>query len=167
MKLDLIIISVVMVLLVFFPFYLLPLMQLRGNKKISQLFRKEAEKLDLNPDIKESWNLNMIGLDSQTQKLLVIQNHEEVKIHHYDLKEVKHIELLISQIPVVKNGKTENILKCIDFEFTYYTSEEKEILNMYDYDLNTYQDLEVKNAEKLFKHLKGLVMAHPVIKRTA
>ena len=167
MKLDLIIISVVLVLLVFFPFYLLPLMQLRGNKKISQLFKKEAARHNLNPDIKESWNLNMIGLDSLAQKLLVIKNYEDVQVHHFDLKEVKHVELLISHVPVVKNGKTENILERIDIEFTYYAREEKEILNLYDYDLNTFQDYEVKNAEKLHKHLKGLIMAHPVIKRTA
>src|SRR5690606_28456928 len=167
MKTDLIIISVVMVLLVFLPFYLLPILQLRGNKKISQLFKKEAAKLNLNLDIKVSWNLNTIGIDSAAQKLLVVQNHEEVKIHHFNLKEVKQTELLVLNIPVVKNGKTENILQRVDIEFSFYTMEEKEPLCLYDYDLNTYQDYEVKNAEKLHKHLQRLVMAHPVIKRTA
>src|SRR5690606_42099194 len=107
MKTDLIIISVVMVLLVFLPFYLLPILKLRGNKKHSQLFKKEAAKLNLNLDIKVSWNLNTIGIDSAAQKLLVVLNHEEEKIHHLKLKEVKHTELLVLIILVVKNAKTE------------------------------------------------------------
>lgn len=167
MKIELIIISVVMVLLVFLPFYLLPLLQMRGNKKISQLFKKEAARHNLKFDIKDSWNLNITGIDSAAQKLLIVQNYEEVRIHHFDLKEVKHTELLVSNVPVVKNGKTENILERVDIEFSFYTKEEKEILNLYDYDLNTYQDFEVKNAEKLHKQLQQMVMAHPVIKRTA
>jgi len=167
MKIDLIIISAVMVLLVFLPFYLLPVLQMRGSKKISQLFKKEAAKLNLNVDIKESWNLNLIGIDSAAQKLLVFQNHDEVNIQHFDLKEVKQTELLVLYIPVEKNGRTENILQRIDIEFSFYTKEEKEILSLYDYDLNTYQDYEVKHAEKLHQHLQRLVMSHPVIKRTA
>lgn len=167
MKIDLIIISVVMVLLVFLPFYLLPILQHKGNKKISQIVKNEIAKLKLNLDIKESWNLNIIGIDSSAQKLLVVQSHEEVKVQHFDLREVKHTELLVSTIPVVKNGKTENILQRVEIEFSFYTKEEKEILSLYDYDLNTYQDFEVKNAEKLNKNLQRLVIAHPVIKRTA
>lgn len=167
MKTELIIISVVLVLLVFLPFYLLPILQLRGNKKISQLFKKEAAKLNLNLDIKESWNLNLIGIDSAAQKLLVVQNHEEVLIRHFDLKEVKQTVLHVLNIPVVKNGKTENILQRVDIEFSFYTKDEKETLSLYDYDLNTYQNYEVKNAENIHKHLQRLVMAHPVIKRTA
>ena len=167
MKIDLIIISVVMVLLVFLPFYLLPLMQLRGNKKMSNMFKNESNRHNLKLDIKECWNLNMVGIDSAAQKLLVVQSYEEVKIHLFDLKTVKQTELLVSNIPVVKNGKTENILQRVDIVFSFYTKEEKEILSLYDYDLNTYQDFEVKNAEKLQIHLQRLVISHPVIKRTA
>lgn len=167
MKTELIIISVAMVLLVFLPFYLLPILQLRGNKKSSQLFKKEVAKYKLNLDIKESWNLNTIGIDSAAQKLLVFQAQEEVKMHYYDLKEVKHSELMVFTIPVVKNGKAENVLQRIDIEFTFYTKNEKEVLSLYDYDLNTYQDFEVKNAEKLHKNIQQLILSHPVIKRTA
>lgn len=109
----------------------------------------------------------MVGIDSAAQKLLVVQSYEEVKIHLFDLKTVKQTELLVSNIPVVKNGKTENILQRVDIVFSFYTKEEKEILSLYDYDLNTYQDFEVKNAEKLQIHLQRLVISHPVIKRTA
>lgn len=156
-----------MVLLVFLPFYLLPILQHRGNKKNSQVFKNESAKLKLSLDVKESWNLNLIGIDSAAQKLLVVQTHEEIKVYHYDLKEVKHTDLVISTNPVVKNGKTENILGRIDIEFSFYTREQKEHLTLYDYDLNTYQDYEVKNAEKLHKKLQQLILAHPVIKRTA
>lgn len=167
MKTDLIIISIVMVLLVFLPFYLLPILQLRGNKKISQLFKAEAARFNLNIDIRESWNLNITGIDSAAQRLLVLQTQEEIKVHHFDLKEVKHTELLVSSIPFMKNGKTENLLQRVDIIFSYYSNEERKVLCLYDYDLNTYQEFEVKNAEKLNKNLQRLIMAHPVIKRTA
>lgn len=167
MKTILIIISIVMVLLVFLPFYLLPILQLRGNKRNSQIFKKQTSKFNLNIDVKSSWNLNITGIDSAAQKLLVIQTHEEVQVRYFDLKEVKHTELLISTIPVIKNERTENILQRVEFEFSFYTKEDKEILCLYDYDLNTYQDFEVKNAGILHKHVQQLVMAHPVIKRTA
>ena len=156
-----------MVLLVFLPFYLLPLMQLRGNKKMSNMFKNESNRHNLKLDIKESWNLNLIGIDTVAQKLLVLQNYEEVKITHFNLKEVKSSELLVSSIPVIKNGKTENMLQRVDIEFSFYTKEEKEVLSLYDYDLNTYQDFEVKNAEKLHKNIQQLILSHPVIKRTA
>lgn len=167
MKTELIIISVVMVLLVFLPFYLLPWLQLKGGKKAVQIFKKEAARYNLNLDIKESWNLNLTGLDTAAQKLLVVQIHEDLKVLYFDLKEVKHTELHISTIPVIKSGRTENILQRVDLEFSFYTREDKELLCLYDYDINTYQDYEVKNAEKLHKHLQKVVMAHPVIKKTA
>lgn len=167
METSLVIISIVMVILVFLPFYLLPLLQLRGNTKNSQIFKKEAAKLNLNLDIKSSWNLNITGIDSAAQKLLVVQTYEEVKVNYFDIKEVKHTEVVITTVPVLKNDKTENILQRVDIEFSFYTRGEKELLCLYDYDLNTYQDFEVKNASNLHKHLQQLVMAHPVIKRTA
>ncbi len=167
MKPELIIISVLMVLIVFLPFYLLPILQLRGNKKSIRLFKTQAELFRLNIDIMESWNLNITGLDTKARKLLVVQTQEEIKVRYFDLKEVKHTELKVSTIPVVKNGRTENILQRVDIEFSFYAKEEKEKLSLYDYDLNTYQDFEVKNAEKLYKHIQMLVIAQPVIKRTA
>lgn len=109
----------------------------------------------------------MIGIDSVAQKLLVVQNHEEIKIHHFDLKTVKQTELILINNSIVKNGKTEEILQGVEIAFSFYTKDEKEILNLYDYDLNTYQDFEVKNAGKLHKHLQELILAQTVIKRTA
>lgn len=119
MKIDLIIISAVMVLLVFLPFYLLPVLQMRGSKKISQLFKKEAAKLNLNVDIKESWNLNLIGIDSAAQKLLVFQNHDEVNIQHFDLKEVKQTELLVLYIPVEKMVELKTSFKGLILNFHF------------------------------------------------
>ena len=156
-----------MVMLVFLPFYLLPILQMRGSKKNAQIFKKEISKFNLNLDIQSSWNLNITGIDSAAQKLLVVQTHEEVTVRHFDLREVKHSELIISTLPVVKSGKTENILQRVDIVFSFYTKEDKETLCLYDYDLNTYQDFEVKNAEKLQTNIQKLILSHPVIKRTA
>lgn len=167
MKTDLIIISVAMVLLVFLPFYLLPLLQHRGNQRISKIFKQEAARKNLNLNIKNSWNLNHTGIDTTAQKLLVIQAHDEVKVHHFDLKEIKHTDLLISTLPVTKNGKTEDILQRVEIEFSFYTKEERELLSLYDYDLDTYQDFEVKNAKQLHTEIQKMLMAHTVIKRTA
>ncbi len=167
MKPELIIISVVMTLIVFLPFYLLPLLQLTGYKKSIRLFKTQAELFRLNTDIMNSWNLNITGIDSAAQKLLVLQLHEEIKVRYFDLKNVKHTDMHVSTLPVIKSGKTENILQKVDIEFTFYTGEDKETLCLYDYDFNTYQDFEVKNAEKLQKDIQRLVMAHPIIKRTA
>lgn len=156
-----------MVLFVFLPFYLLPILQLQGNKKSKRLFKAQAERFKLNIDITEAWNLNITGIDSVAQKLLVLQVHEELKVRYFDLREVKHTELKVLTIPVVKSGKTENILQRVEIEFSFYNGKEMEILCLYDYEINTCQDFEVKNAENLHKHLLRLVMAHPVIKRTA
>ncbi len=167
MKIELIVISVVLVMLVFLPFYLLPLIQLRGNKKFSRLFNQETDKHKLHIDIKESWNVNIAGIDITAQKLIVVQALEEPRIHYFDLKEVKNTELLLSTIPLIKNGKTENILQEVNLVFSFYTKEAKEALCLYNYDLNIYQDLEVKHAEKLQQHIQRVVMAHPVMKKTA
>lgn len=167
MKIDLIIISVVLVLLVFLPFYLFPLLQNSGNKKIQKMFRKESENYGITPDLKERWNANLIGIDTVQRKLLFIQNSDEKFLTEFvDLREVNQTKVVVTTLPMKKDGKTENVLQRVDLEFSLLHKDEKKLVNLYDYDLCYTQDLEIKHAEKWNDHIQKYISSIP-LKQTA
>lgn len=148
MKIDFIVISLTLVMLVFLPFVLLPLIQNSDKKKIKKRFEEEASRHGLNLDLKESWSMNFIGIDSAQNKLLWIQKLEtEFVCQLIDLSKVKSTKLFVSEIDKKINGKSEKVLEKIDLQFQFY-NEEMKTVNFFDYDLFFNQDLEVVHAEK-------------------
>ncbi len=168
MKIDFIVISVLLVTLVILPFVLLPLIQNGGSKKLQKKFREEASRLNLNIDIKESWNQNIFGIDSVQRKMIFVNSSEEiVQIHTIDLNRVKQSSVAVTTTPANKGGKKEEHLQRIDLEFLLSSPEEKKILSLYHYDINFTQDLELKNAEKCNSQIQNILITQPYFKRTA
>lgn len=167
MKIDLIIISVILVLLVFLPFYLFPLIQNSGNKKIQKIFRKETEKYGLNIVLKERWNVNLIGIDTAQRKLILVQHLDDRFLTEFiDLRGVNQSKVVVTTIPVKKDGKTENVLQRVDLEFSLLYHDEKKLVNLYDYDLCYNQELEIMHAEKWNAHIQKYISSIP-LKKTA
>lgn len=168
MKTELIIISLALVMLVFLPFFLFPYIQMRDNNKLQKKFKKEAERLKLNIDLKESWNLKVIGIDSLQKKLLLVQRIDNrFMVEFIDLNIVKQSNVVVSHFEMTVDGKKENILEKVNLEFSFIYGEEKKIVNLYDYDLNYTQDLEIKHAENWNNNIKKFISAQPYLKKTA
>lgn len=168
MKIDIMIVSVILVLLVILPFFLLPLIQMRGNKKLQKKFLEEALKLNLNIDLKESWNLNVIGIDSVQKKLLLVQQQRDLYVSEcIDLSSMQSSRVIIATSQVKRNRKPEEVLQRTDIEFSPNYGEEKKLLNLFNHDLNFVQDLEVKHAEKWNSLVQKYLSSRPYLKRTA
>lgn len=167
MKIDLVILSLLLVFLVFLPFILIPLIQNRGSKNLQKKFNGEASRLNLKTDIIETWNQNFIGFDSAQKKLLFVQKLEEDFIVEFiDLDGIKQSDLKLQHSQPVGQKKEEQLQKVI-LELTVQHTEEKKTIVLYDYDLNYNQDLEVKNAQKVNDHISNFIKSRPVLKRTA
>lgn len=168
MKIDLIVISAILVILVILPFVLIPYLQNGGNKKLQKKFREQATWFNLNPDITQQWNLNLAGIDSVQKKFLLVQSLDHgFVVEFVDLQKIKSSRVVITYLPMLVNGKKEEVLQRIDLEFSHQFIEEKQIVNVYDYDLNYTQDLEVKNANNLQETIQKFLINQPVLKRTA
>lgn len=168
MKIDLIVISALLVILVILPFVLIPYLQNGGNKKLHKKFREQATWFNLNPDITQQWNLNLAGIDSVQKKFLLVQNLDHgFVVDFVDLQKIKSSKVVITYLPMLVNGKKEEVLQRIDLEFSHRFNEEKQLVNVYDYDLNYTQDLEVKNANSLQETIQKFLVSQPVLKRTA
>lgn len=148
MKIDFIVISLILVMLVFLPFILLPLIHNSDRKKLQKKSREESSKHGLALDQKENWSKNFIGIDSAQKKMLWIQKLEnELITDLVNLSEVRSTKLKITEIEKNKDGKTEKILERIDLEFLLL-NDEKKIIKFFDCDLIFCQDLEVMHAKK-------------------
>ena len=168
MKIDIMIVSVILVLLVVLPFFLLPLIQMRGNKKLQKKFLEEALKQNLNIDLKEIWNLNMIGVDTVQKKLLFVQQQKDGFVSEcIDLSRMQSSQVIITTSQIKRNRKPEEVLQRTDIEFSPNYGEEKKLLNLFNQDLNFVQDLEVKHAEKWNSLVQKYFSSRPFLKRTA
>lgn len=168
MKIDLIVISAILVILVILPFVLIPYLQNGGNKELQKKFREQATWFNINPDITQQWNLNLAGIDSVQKNFLLVQLLDTgFVVEHVDLQKVKKSQVILTYNPMVVNGKKEEVLKRIDLEFSHLYQEEKQLVNLYDYDLNYVQDLEVKHANQLQETIQKFLVSQPVLKNTA
>lgn len=168
MNTELIIISLALVMLVLLPFFLFPYIQLRDNNKLQKRFNKEAENLDLNIELKESWNLKVIGIDSVQKRLLLVQRIDNrFLVKCIDLGIVNQSHVVITHFEKIVEGKKETVLEKVELEFSFIYGEEKKLVNLYDYDLNYTQDLEITHAENWNTNIKKLIIARPYLKRTA
>lgn len=168
MKIDLIVISAILVLLVIIPFVLIPYLQNGGNKKLHKKFGEQAAWFKINPDVTQQWNLNLAGIDSVQKKFLLVQLLDTgFVVEFVDLQKIKNSQVILTYLPTMVNGKKEEVLQRIDLGFTHLYQEEKQLVNLYDNDLNYVQDLEVKHANQLQETIQKLIVSQPVLKKTA
>lgn len=168
MNLDLILVSAIMVVLIFLPFVLLPLLRNGDKQKITKKFREEEKKLNLNIQLKENWSQNFIGMDLTEKKLLFVQKSEEnFIVEVIDLKLIKSCSPLIEELEVQKDGKSQSLLRRVSLDFSFKNSVLKKSITLFDYDLHFSQDLEVKHAMKWADLINQQLTIPSVLKRTA
>ena len=168
MNIELMLVSAILVVLIFIPFVLLPLLRNSDRKKLEKKFREEEKNYNITTQLKENWNQNYIGLDLTEKKLLFIQkSEEEFVVELIDLKLVNSCTSNIEELTIQKEGKTESLLRRVNLEFSFRNSGLKKSINLFDYDLHFTQDLEVKHAEKWAELINQQLSSQSVLKRTA
>lgn len=168
MKIDFIIISSILVIISFLPFILLPLLRIKDHKSLNRTFKEEALKLGLNISFKLLWNTNIAGIDILNKQFLFVQRPDkDLIIQHINLNQVNEVKLVTKTCEFKLKEKFRQILSRVDLEFCHHNSEEPVSVNLFDYDLNYTEDLEIKNSEKLLVELQKYLNAKPVLKYTA
>ena len=124
--------------------------------------------MGLNISYKLHWNTNLAGIDILTKQFLFIQKPEnDLIIHRVNLSEVNEIKLAIKNCEFKLQDKVMQTLSRIDLEFYNHNSNEPVLVNIFDYDLNYTEDLEIKNAQKLLVELQKYIIAKPVLRHSA
>ncbi len=168
MKIDFIIISGILVIISFLPFILFPLLIIKGEKKFKRKFKEEASRLGLNISYELKWNNNRVGIDVLKRQFLLVQNFStDFIIRQVDLNKVCQIKLVTNNTEFKLQDKLMQTLSRVDLEFFENNAAGFITVNLFDYELNYTQDLEIKNAQKLVAELQKYLSSQPVLKRTA
>lgn len=168
MKLDFIIISAILVIICFLPFILIPLLSFKNHKILTNKFREESLKLGINVSFKLQWNKNIAGIDIMNRHFLLIKILDQnIEMHHINLNQVYEVKLVTKNFNYKVKGEFRQTLSLVDLEFYQPNSEMPTTVNLFNYDLNYTEDLEIKNSQKLLVELQKYLNVQPVLKHTA
>lgn len=143
-------ISVLLILAIFVPFLLFNKAGVDFVKAMTQKIDKEAKNNDLTITQQEYWANNFIGLDAEKRKLLFMKFFEtETQTIILHLDSVIQCEVIQNVKNIKRNGKRESLLLKVDVKITIVNStKEQEILNFFDINVTSKEDLEMKRAKK-------------------
>lgn len=168
MKIDLIIVSGLLVIISFMPFILLPLLKSKENRKLKNKFKEEALKLGFNISFELGWNTNLAGIDILKKQFLLVQNiNNKFIIQQVNLNKVQHIKMVTENKELLNHKKRAESLSRVSLEFYENVMAAPHTVNLFDYDLTYSQDFEIKNVQILVSELHKYVAAQPVLKHTA
>ncbi|MEP6261995.1 MAG: hypothetical protein ABJ092_10490 [Gillisia sp.] len=168
MKIDFIVISGILVIISFLPFILLPVLGMKDHKNLLHSFKETSLTMGLNISFKLQWNTNIAGIDILKKQFLFIQKPEnDLLISRVNLNEVNEVKLAIQNCELKLQDKVMQTLSRIDLQFYTHNSTEPVLVNVFDYDLNYTEDLEIKNAQKLLVELQKYIIAKPILRHSA
>lgn len=145
------IITVIILIIIFLPIYLL-------NKTGNTYLKKLAKKLDaialnnnLKLDQKEGWGNTCIGIDTAQQKLLYKRGLETDDYIFIDLREIESCEYLKEATQKRVDKTIVNQLATLDLKLTLKKNKTQMLLNFYDMDNGYIEDFEMKRIENWIK----------------
>ncbi len=158
MELELVIISLVLVVSVFVPFFILDFSGKSGIAQMKKLFNLELAKNNLKLTEQENWGNTFIGLDREQKKMLFMKFSElDPSIQLIDLSKIQACEIDCKIASVKTKVKKERILQKLDLKISPIDTRNPEvILNFYDWEGIYGEDFEMARAEKW----KTIVKAH-------
>ncbi|MFD2516640.1 hypothetical protein [Salinimicrobium flavum] len=167
MKLDILIVDFALLVLVFIPYVLFIFIGSREVRKLKNKFKEEALHHQLIIDEKDSWNSNIIGVDTKKAIILLVQNRKtEVHAEFIKLKEVKNCEILREVQTLKIDKRTEEILQRIDLRLTC-RNDSIRIVNLYNCEENYAQEYELKHAEKWNNKINSMISYRPAVNSAA
>lgn len=167
MKLDILIVDFALLVLVFIPYVLFIFIGSREVRKLKNKFNEEALHHQLIIDEKDSWNSNIIGVDTKKATILLVQNRKtEVHAEFIKLKEVKNCEILREVQTLKIDKRTEEILQRIDLRLTCHNDSIR-IVNLYNCEEKYAQEYELKHAEKWNNKINSMISYRPAVNSAA
>lgn len=150
MSTSTILISILLILAIFIPFFVLNNSGKGGLKMISKKVKEIAKEDRLKFDLKESWGNSIIAID-KTQKVLVFSKivNDGVIVEKIALDQVAKSTIHKKLVPERSNMGNSNVLQKLDLEITFSNHQKETLmLNFYDMDNSFAEDYEMQRAEK-------------------
>lgn len=167
MKFDIIIVNFAILAAVFAPYLLFILFGIKEKSLLKSKFSEEAQKHQLRFDEKDTWNNNMLGLDKEKAKILLVQKkRSEIATELIDLKQVRHCEILEKVQTVKIEQRKEDILQRVDLQLKLHNGS-VQMVNLYDSEETYSQDYELKHAERWSRTINALVAFRPTLNSAA
>lgn len=168
MNIEIIAVNIIVTALVFVPYMLFIYIGQQDFRKINNEFRKMASKHALKIDIKDRWNLNAIGIDSDQQKLLFVQRRDnEFFISLINLSGIQKCEVCHHSELLLVRGAKEQVLQTVELEFIQNNKEDKLILSLFNTEINMGQDYELKHAQKWNTIINNNLSLNPNLRKAA
>lgn len=167
MKLDILIVDFAIVAIVFIPYLLLILFGQKEGDKLKNEFSEQAQKHHLCFEEKDCWNNNIMGLDKEKAKILLVQKRRtEIATELIDLQQVRKCELLQEFRSIKIHENKEDILRRLDLRLELYNGS-AQIVNLYSCEETYSQDHELKHAERWNRTINALISVRPTVDSAA
>lgn len=167
MKIDIFIVDLVVIAMVIIPIFIFLMLGRKETRELKKKFREEAKKFELNPDERDQWNKNILGLDRKKQKMLLVQKKGKTfSVEFIDLNQVKECKILQETKQVKVNGRMEEQLQRIELELKGNFGNDR-LIPLYDLDESVYQDYELMHAKKWNSYINECLIKETMPKRAA
>lgn len=167
MKLDILIVDFAIVAAVFVPYLLFIIIGRKETNKLKNKFQEEAKKNELKILEKDSWNNNIIGLDKEASKILLVQKRRDGWVTELiNLREIQGSKILKEVLPVKIEKRTEEVLQRIDLELRLYNGLTR-VVNLYNCEETYEQDYELKHSEKWNSLINSQLIFRPSVNSAA
>lgn len=167
MKLDILIVDLALVAAVFLPYFLFIFIGRKEEGTLKTKFSEEAKKHQLCFKEKESWNNNIIGLDTEKSLILLVQKRKDgLATELINLRQIKACEIIEDLRAVKIDKRTENILQRLDLQLKLHNGSVQTV-NLYNCEETYSQDYELKHAEKWNRIINELVVLRPTLNSAA
>ena len=166
MKISLILISILLILSVFFPLFLFIYNGFKNTSNIKKRMNSIIKNIGISYAEKEIWHHNFIGISNDKTKITYVHfKTDQPTISTIDLTEIKECHILKSQ---VKEKEKVIRLKNLDLEFIYKASNKPNvIINFFNLDEDLSEDYELKRVEKWQQIIKMSLPEQAIIKKAS
>lgn len=167
MKLDILIVDFILVTAVILPYLLFILLGRREEARLKDKFLEESQKHGLHPVETDRWNNNIIGLDKENGKVLLVQKRRTgIVAELIDLKQVRACSIHEEIIPVKINRLNENILQKLELQLILHNGSFQSLC-LYNCEETYFQDYELKHAERWNHSIKDALVSRTTVNSAA
>ncbi|WP_228238310.1 hypothetical protein [Allomuricauda sp. M10] len=154
-------ISALLTLVIFLPFFYAALLGKKQTKKIREQFENEIVRGGYRLDYKDFWGNTLIGLDKTKSKLIYLRlNKNELIRKEISMKTIKGCTVSTQEVNQRINGELITYRKSVDLELMLHGQKEIQ-LNFFDCNGYCKEDYDIKRAEKW----KELILGYTVPSR--
>ncbi|WP_158975711.1 hypothetical protein [Cellulophaga sp. L1A9] len=167
MDTSVLIMCLILVGIIFIPFFLFNISGKSTSKKVKEAAQAVSAKNQLNISQSELWGNSYIGIDENERKLLFLKfSEKEMYERMVVISAIKECTILEQRKFFKVKDKKDSHLEKLDLKITLKSGKHFE-LNFYDETLNYSEDFEVKRIEKWKLLIHQLITTENNVKQVA